>query len=224
MRSATRALPNAAELLAIPRQRLDGATTALPRALKGNTHAHFRRFAQASAKLTTNVLRAQVTHAAQRLTMSGERMTHCARALVQRRRDRFAGLEVRLKASRLANAQAQRNVIARDRERAQRLAERAKRALATLIQRQDARVSHTGKLLAAFSYRNVLKRGFALVRDADDAPLRAAAGIAGGTRLNIEFSDGRVAATADGEASTSPAPKASTLRRPAKATSQGDLF
>src|SRR3954467_12501383 len=46
LRAATRALPGAGELLAIPRQRLDGAGASLPRALKANTHAHFRRFAQ----------------------------------------------------------------------------------------------------------------------------------------------------------------------------------
>src|SRR5712691_4555218 len=45
LRSAARALPAANELLAIPRQRLDAAASALPRCLKANTHAHFRRFA-----------------------------------------------------------------------------------------------------------------------------------------------------------------------------------
>ena len=44
------------ELLAIPRQRLDSAGGALPRGLKANTHAHFRRFAASSAKLTLGVL------------------------------------------------------------------------------------------------------------------------------------------------------------------------
>ena len=46
LRAAARALPAAGELLAIPRQRLDGAASALPRGLKANTHAHFRRFAR----------------------------------------------------------------------------------------------------------------------------------------------------------------------------------
>src|ERR1700754_2264849 len=58
LRAAVRALPAAGELLAIPRQRLDGATASLPRALKANTNAHFRRFAQSSARLTLRVLRA----------------------------------------------------------------------------------------------------------------------------------------------------------------------
>src|ERR1700733_11493859 len=199
LRAAVRALPAAGELLAIPRQRLDGAAASLPRALKANTHAHFRRFAQSSARLTLRVLRAQVAHAAQRLTTSGERMTLGARALLQRRRDRFAGLEIRLKASKLANAQAQRNRIARDRERALRLSERARRALATAMQRQQARIAHTGQLLAALSYKSVLTRGFALVRDERGHAVRAAAAIGPGARLNLEFSDGRVGATADAD-------------------------
>ena len=102
----------ASELLAIPRQRLDHAGAALPRALKANTNAHHRRFTQLSAGLTLRVLRGQVTQARHRLIVSGERITLSARALLRNRRDRFAGLEVRLKASKLANAQAQRNAIA----------------------------------------------------------------------------------------------------------------
>jgi exodeoxyribonuclease VII large subunit len=62
--------------------------------------------------LTLKVLRGQVAHANQRLIVSGERIRLSARALLRNRRDRFAGLEVRLKASKLSNAQAQRNVIA----------------------------------------------------------------------------------------------------------------
>src|ERR1700735_664344 len=68
LRGAVRAPPGVSELFAIPRQRLDGAASSLPRSLKANTHAHFRRFAAAGAKLTLGVLHAQVSHATQRLT------------------------------------------------------------------------------------------------------------------------------------------------------------
>jgi exodeoxyribonuclease VII large subunit len=235
LRAAARALPVAGELLAIPRQRLDGAAASLPRALKANTHAHFRRFSQSSARLTLRVLRAQVAHAAQRLTTGSERMTLSARALLGRRRDRFSGLEIRLKASKLANAQHQRSLIARNREHAQRLADRARRALATAMQRQQARVAHTSQLLAALSYKSVLTRGFALVRDERGLAVRAAASVGPGARLNLEFADGRVGATADADrppAASKPAsqPKAAvsepkpTARRIAKPVDQGSLF
>jgi len=234
LRAAVRALPAAGELLAIPRQRLDGATASLPRALKANTHAHFRRFAQSSARLTLRVLRAQVAHAAQRLTASGERMTLSSRALLRRRHDRFAGLEIRLKASKLANAQAQRSTIARDRERALRLAERARRALLTAMQRQQARIAHSGQLLAALSYRSVLTRGFALVRDERGFAVRAAASVGPGAHLTLEFSDGRVGATADADRPAAVAagkpkpaasePKPTAPKRVAKPVDQGSLF
>src|SRR6201985_3631366 len=123
LRAAARALPSLSELLGIPRQRLDGAASALPRALQDNTHAHFRRFAASSARLTVRVLRGQVTQAQHRLVVSGERLTISAKSLLRSRRDRYAGLEARLKASKLANAQAQRQRIARERERTERLAE-----------------------------------------------------------------------------------------------------
>src|SRR6202012_2351181 len=129
LRAAARALPAAGDLLAIPRQRLDGAAGALPRALKANTHAHFRRFAATSARLTMRVLRGQIAQATHRLTVSGERLVNSARSLLRHRRDRYAGLEIRLKASKLSNAQAQRHIIARDRERAQRLNQRSRGAL-----------------------------------------------------------------------------------------------
>src|SRR5580704_16805274 len=163
LRAAARALPTAGDLLAIPRQRLDGAAGALPRALKANTHAHFRRFASTSGRLTMRVLRGQIAQATQRLTMSGERLLHSARSLLRHRRDRYLGLQIRLKASKLSNAQAQRQTIARDRERALRLAERARRALTTAMQRLEARGAHSGQLLGALSYRGVLARGVALV-------------------------------------------------------------
>ena len=239
LRAAARALPAAGELLAIPRQRLDGAASALPRGLKANTHAHFRRYAASSARLTVRVLHGQVAHARQRLTVSGERITHSVRSLLRARRDRYAGLEVRLKASKLANAQAQRQHIARHRERTLRLAERAQRALGTLLQRLDARVSHSGQLLGALSYRGVLARGFALVRDEQGHAVHAAAAIGPAAHLTLEFADGRVGATADtGRPATtrmakpvvSEPPRARETEKPAapkriaKPVDQGSLF
>ena len=76
----------------------------------------------------------------------------------------------------------------------------------------------------AFSYRGVLARGFALVRDGEGHPLRAAAAVAGGTRLEIEFSDGRVGATADGEGSLPKPTAPSRARAAAKPGGQGSLF
>jgi exodeoxyribonuclease VII large subunit len=235
-RAAARALPSASELLAIPRQRLDAAASTLPRGLRANTHAHFRHFATVGARLTLRVLRGQVAQARQHLTISGERLQHCTRSLLRSRRDRFAGLEARLKGSRLANAEAQRNTIARERERTQRLAERAHRALMTALLRLEARITHSGQLLSALSYRSVLERGFALVRDDSGHPVHAAAQVGPAARLSIEFTDGRLGATADTDrppATIEPAgaakpaareQKPAAPKRAVKPADQGSLF
>jgi exodeoxyribonuclease VII large subunit len=231
LRGLARALPSASDVLAIPRQRLDAATAALPRALTANTQLHHRRFTRAAGGLTLNVLRAQVAQARQQVTTGGLRLTHCARAVTRQRRDRFEGLAMRLRAARIASAQAHRAALLRDGERTQRLAERARRALATLLLRQRARADHAGKLLSTLSYKSVLARGFALVRDEAGHALRNAAAVAPGMRLDLEFADGRVAALANSDPATSPPrrepPKAATkpaAKRTTKPSGQGDLF
>ncbi|MEA3198535.1 MAG: exodeoxyribonuclease large subunit, partial [Gammaproteobacteria bacterium] len=176
--------------------------------------------------------RGQIAQADHRLIVCGERMRHSARSLLRNRKDRFAGLEVRLKASKLSNAQAQRQAIARHHERVLRLAERARRALDFALQRHAARIVHSGQLLGALSYRSVLTRGFALVRDEQGQAVHAAASIGPAARLDLEFADGRVAATADTDrpAATSKAqpvasdPKPAAPKRVVKPVGQGSLF
>jgi len=76
-------------------------------------------------------------------------------------------------------------------------AKRGKLAQQNYLQRRADRVLAAGQLLAAYSYHGVLARGFALVRDGEGHPLRSAAAVTSHMRLEIEFSDGRVGATAD---------------------------
>lgn len=230
LRAAVRALPTAAEVFAVPRQRLDGAAAALPRALRASTHAHHRRYSQTAAKLTLPVLRAQIAHARHRLDGGGERMARGVHAVLRHRRERFVGFEARLRASLRANAQAHRSRILADGERMARLAERARRAVIVAIQRQQARIDHAGQLLGALSYRGVLARGYALVRDAAGAPLRRAVMIEAGQPLTLEFADGSIGATAGRTARPVEAakpearPKPEPKRREGEKVKQGTLF
>ena len=87
-------------------------------------------------------------------------------------------------------------------------------------------------MLDAVSYRGVLERGFALVRDEAGHPLHAAADVGPGTRLELEFSDGRVAATAGIDRPVlmqperpKPAPRGPRVpKRAVKSADQGSLF
>jgi exodeoxyribonuclease VII large subunit len=116
--------------------------------------------------------------------------------------------------------------IDRCREQTAAFGDRARRAFRIFRERRDQRLRSAGQLLAAYSYRGVLARGFALVRDGDGRPLRTAAAVGSGVRLSIEFSDGRVGATADGESAAvqPPAKPKPRSRGGGGSGGQGSLF
>jgi exodeoxyribonuclease VII large subunit len=70
--------------------------------------------------------------------------------------------------------------------------------LEDLLHRKEIALEKCGALLESYSYEHVLKRGFALVRDANDAPLTSAAALSAGMNVALQFHDGRVGATIDG--------------------------
>jgi exodeoxyribonuclease VII large subunit len=187
----TRALPK--DILGSPRQQLDNLAERLPRALRANAQIHHTQYSRVASRLSPQLLRREV----------------------ERRRERYENLDGRLRASLFANAQAHRARLARHRDRVTSCGNAARRAMRTYLDQRAARVERAERLLVAFSYREVLKRGFALVRDGDGSPLRSAATVASGARLDIEFADGRLGAIADGEARPRPVPK------PAKPRSRG---
>jgi exodeoxyribonuclease VII large subunit len=79
--------------------------------------------------------------------------------------------------------------------------------------------------LAAVSYRGVLARGFALVRNEAGRPLRTAQSVQRGMRLDVEFSDGRVRATAEATSvAPLPPPKPRRRRGSGGGEGQGNLF
>ena len=206
LRAAARALPNADELLALPRQRLDHAAARLPRALRANAHSHHVAFSQLGVRLSERLMR----------------------GYIERRRDRYTSFAQRLQASLAANIAAAGTRIARQKERVATFAGRAVRAVDVVLDRHAARLDRAAGLLSAYSYRGVLDRGFALVRDDGGRPLRTAAAVSTGMRLDIEFSDGRVGALAGDArmtpAEAAPAPIRRRRRRPDGGEGQGSLF
>jgi exodeoxyribonuclease VII large subunit len=204
LRSAARALPDADEVLALPRQRLDHAAAALARGLHTNAQIHRVDFSRIGGRLSPHLLRSNV----------------------ERRRERYMSIAHRLRASLTASITASQTRIAGQKERIAIFAGRAERAVRGLIAARLARCERDGQLLAAFSYRGVLARGFTLVRDAAGRPLRTAAAVTAGTAMEIEFVDGRVGARADGRVAAVrpfPAPPKPRSRRDGD-PGQGNLF
>jgi exodeoxyribonuclease VII large subunit len=208
LRAAIRALPDAQELLAQPSQRLDHAAARLPRALIANARLHHNQFSLTTGRFGPQILRTRMRRCAELTAALAARARRAEEVARLRRRERLSVATLRLAAGLKANAQAHGARIAQARERTTALAQRARRAVLTLLRQQAAALARDGQLLAALSHRGVLARGFALVRDLDGRPLRLAAAVSPGMQVDMEFSDGRVRARADGPPAAEPAPGA----------------
>jgi exodeoxyribonuclease VII large subunit len=205
LRAASRAFPQADELLALPRQKLDQLADRLPRALHANAQIHHKQYLRCASRLSPPLLGGRV----------------------QRSRDRLANAGGRLSAAMRANILGHRQRVVRDRERISALFARGERAVLNLIERRFAALDRADRLLGALSYQGVLARGFALVRDDAGHPLRSALSVAQDQRLDIEFTDGRVKALATDAQGTPPQPRQPIRPRPRRRfvdPGQGSLF
>lgn len=241
LRATARALPTRAELLALPRQRLDRAATALPSALRRGADARRLAVARAGSRLATQSPGARLARVAERLSGFETRLARSAALLQERRRQRLATATARLDAALKSRAAL---ALQENRNRGKSL-DALRRRLESGVTRgivdREARLKGLAQLLGTLSYRSVLGRGYALVRDAGGHPLRSAAGIAPGARLGLEFVDGTIAVEAlrpdladppwptrspnEGMA-TSPARSkpVQSKNAPRKAAGQGSLF
>lgn len=233
LRAATRALPGADALLAIPRQRLDSAAERLLRALRANAQLHHMSFSRSAGRLTPQLLRTRISRCGDQAATLGERARRAEANSFGRRQERLTGLSLRLAAGVRSNVQAHRVRTALERERVAALSERARRGLLGFLRYNNAKVDRAAQLLIALSYRRVLARGFTLVRDAQGRPLRSAATVAPGHRMNVEFADGRVGAIAEkvesiGPQIAIPAPLLNPVKRSRRGggsdPGQGSLF
>ena len=104
----------------------------------------------------------------------------------------------------------------------ERLAARLLRAYDERLQSRRAQLVSAWQLLGAMSYRGVLSRGFALVRDEEQRPLRRASEVRQAQRLEVEFADGKIGAIAGGRIGPPLTPPALLPRRRAKPEKEGE--
>ena len=211
LRAAARALPGADDLLATPRRTLDELGARLRRGLVANAQAHRVAFERNAARVSAAGIRRAMHQQRERLAAIGMRCGQAFKGQIQNQRSAFELRAGRLRVAPLADH------LARERQRLNEAATTSTRQFATLITRKAERLSALDKLLQSLSYKNVLSRGFALVRTGDK-PLRAAAEVPAGTKLDIEFQDGHVSAV-----STTPNSRRAKKPTPPSGT-QGSLF
>ena len=221
LRAGARALPSGPDLLAEPRQRLDRAATILPAALRGGADARRLALARAANRLAAQSPGARLARAAERLQGFGARLGRAAALLDERRRGRLDTATARLGAALKGRAALALQENRSRRQRLDALGEGLRGGVARGLDRRATRLAGLGQLLGTLGYTSVLRRGFALVRDASGQPVRAAAAVAPGARLSIEFAADRleVAAIGPGDAAGGSgrgetAPPAEQARRP----------
>jgi len=223
LRALARALPGGETLVAGPRQRLDRARETLARSVRGAINQRALRMAGLARRLARHSPRAHLAGNRERLRGLEGRLARVRPLLIERPRRawdaaaRVFGREAAL----LARRRSEQAAVV------ERLAARLIRAHDERLRMKRAELDSAWQLLGAMSYRGVLSRGFALVRDEAQRPLRRAAEVKQAQRLEIEFADGKIGAIAGGRIGPPLTPPALLPRRrakPDKDEGQGSLF
>jgi len=186
------------------------------------------RLGRAANLLARHSPQAEFARMGERCAGLAGRLARVRSTLVPNRRAPLEALGKRLEAALRAQLALQGQTLRARRERLVMVDARLRAAIAANSQRKAERLGALAQLFASLGYKSVLARGFALVRDGEGTPLRAASGLAPGMAISIEFSDGRVAAVT-GEGGASAAEPAKPRPRPARGGpsgggSQGSLF
>ncbi|WP_117193049.1 exodeoxyribonuclease VII large subunit [Rhizobium terrae] len=190
VRSLVRALPSIDQLLALPRRRFDEAAAGLGRGLERTTVVKRRAFERASSGLRLELLANRLSQQRQLLADRITRSERCLERQLLKEHNRVtrAGASLASLPARLLGQ------LQRERQHMTALSRQSDTALTHMLARSRSAVAAQDRVLQSLSYKNVLKRGFAVVRGEDDRPLTRAAGIGEGLAISVEFADGRIAA------------------------------
>ena len=223
LRGLVRALPSHEDVVAVPRQRIDRAGEKLSASLRARLQKDQLRLGRAAQSLARHSPQAELARRQGAMRAAGENLSRAGRQIAVPHRQRIGDLQARLARAFANRIALEKQSAANARRQIDQIARRLNQVRLKPLERRAEQLGGLAKLLSSLSYQSVLARGFALVRDEAGQPLRAAAAIAPGARLELEFADGRVGAIAEGE----PAPKKAAEKPAPKkqaGAGQGNLF
>ncbi len=218
LRGLARALPSLDGLLAHPRRWFDEAAVGLGRGLSQNTLNKRRQFEALSIKLRPDVLVTRLSDRRRSVADAVRRAERVVERMVDKNRAKIAKVEATFKSlpGRLAGE------IGRFRDRLANMSSRADGAVGNIVNGNRAFIAGQDRVLQSLSYKNVLQRGYAVVRDRNNIPVGAARSLAIEQAIIVQFADGQVHAV------TTEGPDSTSKKRPARALSgkdhQGGLF
>jgi exodeoxyribonuclease VII large subunit len=135
----------------------------------------------------------------QRLDDWSERLPKALLNLARHRASELAQIAARLGPALLMRRTAEQSRIERDRLRLTQAVDRLQTALPRLVSERQNRLAQSAALLESYSYQQVLKRGFALVRDKSGHAVTSSAETKPGERWTVQFAEGTpVPVTVDG--------------------------
>ncbi len=122
--------------------------------------------------------------ARQRMDSAGAKLPRALRANLQTHALALARQSGRL------NLKPLQQMTAESSRRLKELDDRRTRAMRSLLTRKQDALAAENKVLGALSYKSVLTRGFAVLRDGAGAPLRGVSGVKPNAALQVEMADG----------------------------------
>jgi exodeoxyribonuclease VII large subunit len=171
-------------------------------------------FSRVETKLTPRVLIGQRQEASERLrnlslraeaglrkTVDRARLTYDPRAerlasavsrLVERKRALFDATAPKLSPTAL------KTELRHSQSQLGPLSARLMAGISANLTERRAALNQSGKLLVSLSYRSVLARGYAVIKDSDGNLVHERAGLSPGDAVAVEFADGAVGATIAG--------------------------
>ena len=231
LRDLGRALPRLDALLSTPRQRHDAAVQrlggALTLAVARKRAAHEARAARLSSEALRALIRRRndgLAASNQRLVTGQERRLERAHANLDKWASRLGPALTRLLGDATRDA-------AKGRDRLALLSDRLEAAPPRRLAQLADRLDGLDRMRLTLGYQETLKRGYAVVRGADDTVITDAALAATTARFAVQFRDGSVWVQPEDDAPTAdPAPKPAKSAARARpkgedpAGGQGSLF
>jgi exodeoxyribonuclease VII large subunit len=229
LRALGRALPQGEAIIALPRQRCDRAASALSHAATKALDRRRLALASLTHRLASQSPQAKMARAGQRLEGLEHRLLRGIKAAHEQHAQKLVHMSRRLTTALAARRHLERERMSAAAQRLGSLDQRLARAIGSHLTQARGRFERLDQLLHTLGYRQVLSRGFALVRDGDGRPLRRAAEIVAGSGLDIEFADGHRPAIAGAAASETSSIRIDTGPKPhsdraLKKSDQGSLF
>ncbi|OSQ44297.1 exodeoxyribonuclease VII large subunit [Thalassospira alkalitolerans] len=188
LESLARGLGDPKRMLEERSQTLDNWADRLPHAASSVMQKARARLNETAARLVSP--REQLSEKRGRLENAGLRLDGAVKSAIQMQKARLDRA-----AAGLRPANAKRD-IARDRKQIDDLGRRMTAAVGNVLTRETEGLVRYDRLLESYSYRNVLKRGFAVVRGADDGLIGTAGDLVAGHNYILEMQDGRADVTA----------------------------